>query len=84
VEDYARQERRLEPGDLVVIYTDGVTEAANPAGEEYGLERLIGLCRGHASEGVASVAEAMQLGLDAFAQGVPFADDRTFLLVRRL
>src|SRR6478672_3284526 len=31
---------RFEPGDVVVIYTDGVTEATNPGGEEYGQERL--------------------------------------------
>lgn len=82
--EYERQERSLGPGDLVVIYTDGVTEAANPSGEEYGLERLVALCRRHSEKGVAMLAEALQQDLDAFANGVPFSDDRTFILLRRL
>jgi serine phosphatase RsbU (regulator of sigma subunit) len=82
--EYARETRMLAPGDLVVLYTDGVTEAANPAGEEYGLERLLALGRAHMSRGVGALAEALQRDLDAFAQGVPFGDDRTFVLLRRL
>ena len=35
----------LAPGDLVVLYTDGITEAANPDDEEFGLERLVALVR---------------------------------------
>ena len=82
--EYAREERSLGPGDLVVMYTDGVTEAANPAGEEYGLARLLELCRRHAASGVAALACALQSDLDTFAEGLPFGDDRTFVLLRRL
>jgi phosphoserine phosphatase RsbU/P len=82
--DYERQERQLGPGDLVAMYTDGVVEAANPAGEEYGIERLVALCRKHAALGVSALAVALQADLDAFASGVPFFDDRTLLLLRRL
>ena len=74
----------LAPGDLIVLYTDGVTEAANPAGEEYGLSRLVELSRAHAKDGVPALAAALQADLDAFASGVPFGDDRTFVLLRRL
>jgi phosphoserine phosphatase RsbU/P len=84
VGDYAREERTLAPGDTVVIYTDGITEAANRAGEEYGLERLIELCRAEFGRGVAKLAEALQRDLDSFAEGVPFGDDRTLVLLRRL
>lgn len=82
--EYQREERTLGPGDLLVVYTDGVTEAANPAGEEYGLERLLELSRAHAAHGVAALAAALMADLESFADGVPFGDDRTFLLVRRL
>lgn len=82
--EYSRDERVLGPGDIVILYTDGVTEAANPAGEEYGLSRLVDLCRAHAKEGVAALAAALAADLEAFACGVPFGDDRTFVLLRRL
>ncbi len=82
--EYQREERTLGPGDLLVVYTDGVTEAANPAGEEYGLERLLELSRTHAAHGVAALAAALMADLEAFADGALFGDDRTFLLVRRL
>lgn len=82
--DYEREERTLGAGDLVVIYTDGVTEAANRAGEEYGLDRLLELSRAHMASGVQALADALQSDLDAFADGVPFGDDRTFLLLRRV
>jgi sigma-B regulation protein RsbU (phosphoserine phosphatase) len=84
VGDYLREERMLAPGDTVVLYTDGITEAANPAREEYGLERLIEVCRAKAAEGVEKLGAALQTDLDAFAQGVSFADDRTLVLLRRL
>jgi serine phosphatase RsbU (regulator of sigma subunit) len=82
--EYGREVRQLGPGDLVVIYTDGVTEASDPAGEEYGLERLLTLCQRHRAAGVNALAAALQADLDAFASGVPFADDRTFVLLKRL
>jgi sigma-B regulation protein RsbU (phosphoserine phosphatase) len=84
VGEYERAERMLGPGDLVVIYTDGVTEAANPAGEEYGLARLLELSRAHVKDGVPALAAALQADLDTFASGVPFGDDRTFVMLRRL
>lgn len=84
VGEFERETRQLGPGDLVVIYTDGVTEASDPAGEEYGLERLLTLCRQHRVAGVDALAAALQADLDAFASGVPFGDDRTFLLLKRL
>jgi phosphoserine phosphatase RsbU/P len=84
VGEYTREERQLAAGDLVVIYTDGITEAANPAGDEYGIERLIELCRAHAHRGADTLAAALHQDLETFAQGVPFGDDRTFVLLRRV
>ena len=81
--EYTGDERVLEPGDLVVIYTDGITEAANPAGDEYGRDRLVALCRERGRDGVDTLARALQADLDTFVAGVPFADDRTLILLRR-
>ncbi|HLA79974.1 MAG TPA: SpoIIE family protein phosphatase [Vicinamibacteria bacterium] len=82
--EYGREVRQLGPGDLVIIYTDGVTEAANPAGEEYGLSRLLALGQSHRTGSVHALAAALQADLYAFASGVPFGDDQTFLLLKRL
>ncbi len=82
--EYEREVRQLGPGDLVVMYTDGVTEAANPAGQEYGFERLLTLCQNHRTASVQSLVTALKADLDAFADGVPFGDDQTFLLLKRL
>ncbi len=82
--EYAREERLLRPGDAVLIYTDGITEATDPAGEEYGLERLTDLGRRLLDRGVDALAEALDRELTAFAQGTPFGDDRTLILLRRL
>lgn len=82
--DYGREERVLGPGDGVLIYTDGITEATGPSGEEYGVERLIDLSRRHLEQGVDALAAALDRDLAAFAEGVPFGDDRTLIILRRL
>jgi sigma-B regulation protein RsbU (phosphoserine phosphatase) len=74
----------LSPGDLLLLYTDGVTEAANADDEEFGLDRLVELTRSVASRPLAEMEEAIGEGLAAFAAGVPFHDDRTVVLLRRL
>ncbi|NOZ95864.1 MAG: SpoIIE family protein phosphatase [Acidobacteria bacterium] len=74
----------LEPGDTLVLYTDGITEAENHDGEEYGVERLEALCLGHRELPPRELAGAIEKDLSAFAAGTPFADDRTLLIVRRL
>lgn len=81
--DYTRVETQLEPGDLLVLYTDGISEAAAPDGEEYGLDRLQALLRGQSSRPPAELARALQTDLDAFAAGTPFGDDRTLVLLQR-
>ena len=74
----------LERGDLLVLYTDGITEAANPEDDEFGLDRLIALVRGVSTRPLAQIEDALGVGLAKFAAGVPFHDDRTVVLLRRL
>jgi len=61
-----------------------VTEATNPEDEEYGLERLEAALRAHLAEPLPDLLDGLEHDLDAFTRGVPYADDRTFVLVRRL
>lgn len=81
---YRPAEVHLAPGDLLVAYTDGITEATDEAGREYGLERLREACHRHRSDGPASaLAAAIEADLERFTDGTTYPDDRTLLLVRR-
>ena len=81
---YAAGETVLAPGDVLVLYTDGLVEANDPEGNEYGLERLKEVCRCGRGESSAALAKLIARDLEDFARGVPFADDRTLVLARRL
>jgi serine phosphatase RsbU (regulator of sigma subunit) len=81
--EYERGEILLGPGDLVVLYTDGITEAANPGGDEFGLDRLEAVVRDHAREPLVALAVAIETAVEVFVDGTPFADDRTVVMVRR-
>ena len=81
--NFRQSEMELEPGDLLVIYTDGLSEAVNPEDEEFGIERLESVTRDCRERPLGALREAIEEALDDFAAGVPFADDRTLLLVRR-
>lgn len=72
---------RLGPGDMLVVYSDGLTDAENGAGEEFGDEQLCALIRSSASQGVEALESCLLAALDRFTQGVPQTDDITFLLV---
>jgi len=76
-------ETTLAVGDLLVLYSDGITEAANPGGEEYGLERLRRVCLASREEPLGDLARTIEDDLARFADDEPFADDRTVVMVRR-
>jgi len=84
VGDYSTEEVVLEPGDTVFLYTDGITEAENPEEEEFGEERLEEACVRNRELSLEDMAETLESELEAYADGIPFADDRTFVMVRRL
>ena len=72
----------IESGDILVLYTDGVTEAENRAEEEFGMERLRRVIRENA---VLSATEIMQAVLRAsadFSREVGFSDDVTIVLAK--
>jgi serine phosphatase RsbU (regulator of sigma subunit) len=83
VGEYTASEVTLRPGDTMVLYTDGITEAADPDDEEFGEERLEAVCVANRELAPAELAKAIDRELEAFAQGVPFADDRTMVIVRK-
>jgi sigma-B regulation protein RsbU (phosphoserine phosphatase) len=84
---YERGVVSIEPGDLLVLYTDGITEARGPGAggerEEFGLDRLIAVCRDHRQRPAGDIVEAVFAAVESFAGGRPANDDRTVVVVRR-
>ena len=81
---YHAAEVTIEPGDLLVAYSDGVTEAESPTGvpfDEIGLRRLI---ERHHGDGLDALGEAIVAGVVAHADSARLADDLTVLAARRL
>jgi serine phosphatase RsbU (regulator of sigma subunit) len=72
---------RLAPGDLVVIYSDGISEAQNLAGDFFGKKRLREAVTSHAGQGCQGVHDALQDAVTAFTEGAPQSDDITVLVL---
>jgi sigma-B regulation protein RsbU (phosphoserine phosphatase) len=81
--DYQCERFSLNRGDTLILFTDGIVEARNSQGEEYGSERLERVVMEHRHSSARELAQAIERDLDAFIQGVPFADDRTMVILRR-
>ncbi|HSB64362.1 MAG TPA: SpoIIE family protein phosphatase [Thermoanaerobaculia bacterium] len=73
----------LEAGDVLALYTDGVTEAANPVDEEFGTPRLVETLVKARGGSVAQIEAELGATLTLFTAGTPFGDDRTFVLLKR-
>ncbi len=72
----------IEPGDMLVLYTDGVTEAMNRRHDEYGLDRLIAAVRAHGNLPIGDIMQAVRDDVAVFAGDEPQSDDITLLLLR--
>ena len=82
---YGEQACQMGPGDLLALYSDGVTEACNPVeGEEFGEERLLQTLRDHAEKPAQKVIDAVIARIAEFTGNAPLADDVTLVVVRRL
>jgi sigma-B regulation protein RsbU (phosphoserine phosphatase) len=82
--EFTAGERTLGVGDTLILYTDGITEPENPEEEEYGQDRLGEFCVKNRSHPIGELMAAIEEDLYQFVRGVPFLDDRTLVLIRRL
>lgn len=73
----------LSPGDTLVLYTDGVTEAMNAAGEQFGVERLQSIFEARTPENSKEAAHMIFEAVQSFADGADQSDDITCLTLRR-
>ena len=82
--DYREGRTNLAPGDVLVIYSDGVTEAASPGGEEFGPTRLYEVVSRNVDASAAGIRDRIESALTKFSQGTQAADDITLVIVKRL
>jgi serine phosphatase RsbU (regulator of sigma subunit) len=80
---YELCETELQPGDTLVLYSDGVTEACDPPGEEFGEDRLADFLRANANECCGRVISHLIDHLRSWHGSTAFEDDFTIVLVRR-
>lgn len=80
-QDYQQRELHLAPGDLLLLYTDGVTEACDPEQNEFGEERLVAELGNNQETPTWMMPQAMANSVKAFENGAPQADDLTVLAV---
>lgn len=73
----------MEAGDMLLLYSDGVTEAQSPDGEEFGEERLEGIVRASRGDSAETLLAIVQEAVQSWAAGQPPADDITLLAARR-
>ena len=79
---YRAEKIAVAPGDVVVLYTDGVTEAVDHDFQLFGEARLEAVIRAHAAEPAAAIMEAVLAAVEEFATGEPQFDDMTVMVVK--
>jgi sigma-B regulation protein RsbU (phosphoserine phosphatase) len=73
----------LGPGDVLALYTDGVTEALNEHEEEFGLQRLEQIIRQHLHRTASEIVEAIQQAVETFVGDEAPFDDLTLVILKR-
>jgi serine phosphatase RsbU (regulator of sigma subunit) len=81
---YGESRGQLGRGDLLVIYSDGVTEANNGALDEFGEERLLAVLRENRQKSAREIVDAVTEAVAEFAAGAPQADDITLVVAKRV
>src|SRR6266481_5620112 len=81
--EYREGRTQLQLGDVLVIYSDGVTEAASPTGEEFGPTRLYEVVSRNVDASAAGIRDRIESALTKFSQGTQAADDITLVICKR-
>jgi phosphoserine phosphatase RsbU/P len=79
---YDEETISLSPGDWLIIFTDGISEAMSAAGEEYGDDRIVACIEANAGLEPRALLDALFADVKAFARGTPQGDDITGMVLR--
>jgi sigma-B regulation protein RsbU (phosphoserine phosphatase) len=80
---YSQGEVRFEPGDLLVLFSDGLVEATNEADEEFGEDRLLAILKRNGEGSIDQIKEQILSAVKEFSSGRAYHDDLTVLLASR-
>jgi sigma-B regulation protein RsbU (phosphoserine phosphatase) len=72
----------LDPGDILVFHSDGLSEAADPHGNQFGVPRLSRSIETHAGLSAGELADRLLGEVQEYTQGAPPQDDRTLLVMK--
>ncbi|HLF88611.1 MAG TPA: PP2C family protein-serine/threonine phosphatase [Anaerolineales bacterium] len=81
---YGSRDLYFNPGDVLLLYTDGVTEAIDSAGEEFGLERLKSVLQVNGQKPVVEIIAEILREAENFTGAAPLFDDTTLVIFKRL
>ncbi len=73
-----------EPGDTILLFSDGVEDQLNPPGEEYSRARVVRMLKKHGGAPAKAIADAFFADLDAYREDTPITDDQTVVVLRVL
>lgn len=83
IHDYGKSELQMEPGDQMILYTDGVTEAFSKEGEVFGEPRLLEVVKNSTATQPIQMRDEIGFAVAQFAKDAPQSDDITLLLLQR-
>ena len=81
--EYQETTLQLEPGDTLLLYTDGVTEAINPSEEEFTEKRLEETLKKVSGQTCQEIIDTIKADVKTFADGAEQSDDITLLALKR-
>jgi serine phosphatase RsbU (regulator of sigma subunit)/putative methionine-R-sulfoxide reductase with GAF domain len=81
--EFEEARAHLVPGDMIILYTDGVVEALDASQQMFGKERLIEVLRTHRAQSAGQLAETINDTIASFVGDVPQFDDFTLVVVKR-
>jgi serine phosphatase RsbU (regulator of sigma subunit) len=80
---YEQRVLALNPGDFLVMYTDGITDSVDLLGHSFGMDRLENLVLAHCEETAQQIGHTLESAIQDFTGGAPGFDDITLLILRR-
>lgn len=81
--EFSAQQTQLLSGDVLVVFSDGVSEATAPNGEEFGIERLTEVIKANLNLSAAGLRDKIDSALSKFTNNASFRDDVTLLIAKR-